>query len=141
MTEDPSRRRFLKRVTTALAAGASGAVSPKAAARARSAPQAAPQSKPKNATVEDRVKHIIVEHLGVDEAKVVPKARLAEDLGADSLDVVELLMACEEAFDIEIECGDEEKLRTVEDLVRYVQTHLKPPKDSGSKKSTASSGR
>jgi acyl carrier protein len=76
------------------------------------------------------VKRIIVEHLGIDEAKVVPKARLAEDLGADSLDVVELVLALEEAFDIEIPEEEGEKLRTVNDVIRCVQSHVKTPKKS-----------
>ena len=133
MGENPSRRRFLKRVTTVLAAGAAGAALPKAA-RPTSSPQATSPGKPKSASVEERVKRIVIEQLGVEEAEVVPKARLAEDLGADSLDVVELIMALEEAFDIEIEDGEAEKLKTVGDLIQCVQAHLKPAKEPGKQK-------
>lgn len=69
---------------------------------------------------EARVKKIIVEHLNVDAEKVVPAADLQSDLGADSLDLVELIMACEEEFGIEIPEGDEDKLRTVDDVVAYL---------------------
>ena len=84
--------------------------------------------KPKTLSVELRVKKIIVEQLGVDEDKVVPKARFVEDLGADSLDTVELVMAFEEAFDIEIPDDDAEKIRTVQDAIDYIKAHMKPPK-------------
>lgn len=134
MSEGSSRRRFLKGVATVLAAGTAAAL-PKATQRPASSDQAPPPGKPKNATVESRVKRIIVEHLGVDEAKVVPKARLAEDLGADSLDVVALMMACEAGFNIEIGYDEEQKLRTVEDLIQCVQRHLKPGKDASNRPS------
>jgi acyl carrier protein len=64
------------------------------------------------AAVEDKVKQIIVEQLGVDEGEVTPNASFVDDLGADSLDTVELVMAFEEAFDIEIPDEDAEKIRT-----------------------------
>ncbi len=63
------------------------------------------------ASVEERVKQIIVEQLGVDEAEVTPNASFVDDLGADSLDTVELVMAFEEAFEIEIPDEDAEKIR------------------------------
>ena len=69
------------------------------------------------ASVEERVKQIIVEQLGVDEAEVTPSASFVDDLGADSLDTVELVMAFEEAFEIEIPDEDAEKIRTVQDAV------------------------
>ena len=69
------------------------------------------------ASVEERVKQIIVEQLGVDEAEVTPAASFVDDLGADSLDTVELVMAFEEAFEIEIPDEDAEKIRTVQDAV------------------------
>ena len=75
------------------------------------------------AAVEDKVKQIIVEQLGVDEAEVTPTASFVDDLGADSLDQVELIMAFEEAFDIEIPDEDAEKIRTVKDAVEYVYKH------------------
>ena len=77
------------------------------------------------ATVEERVKQIIVEQLGVDEAEVTPAASFVDDLGADSLDTVELVMAFEEAFDIEIPDEDAEKIRTVQDAVSYIDQHAK----------------
>jgi acyl carrier protein len=67
--------------------------------------------------VEDSVKQIIVDQLGVDEAEVTPNASFIDDLGADSLDTVELVMAFEEAFDIEIPDEDAENIRTVQDAV------------------------
>ena len=134
MNEGASRRKFLKRLTTVLAAGAGASVLTKSGAGAEAGPQAAPQSKSRSATVEGRVKQIIVEELGVEKEKVVPTARLVEDLGADSLDVVELVMALEEAFDFEIPEDDAEKFRTVEDIVRYVQAHSKPAKNPGDNK-------
>ncbi len=80
------------------------------------------------AAVEERVKQIIVEQLGVDEAEVTPSASFVDDLGADSLDTVELVMAFEEAFDIEIPDEDAEKIRTVNDAVDYIEKHAKAGK-------------
>jgi acyl carrier protein len=77
------------------------------------------------ATLEERVKQIIVEQLGVDEAEVTPNASFVDDLGADSLDTVELVMAFEEAFDIEIPDEQAEKIRTVKDAIDYINTHSK----------------
>jgi len=77
------------------------------------------------ASVEERVKQIIVEQLGVDEAEVTSKASFVDDLGADSLDTVELVMAFEEAFDVEIPDEDAEKIRTVQDAISYIEAHAK----------------
>ena len=77
------------------------------------------------ASVEERVKQIIVEQLGVDEAEVTPKASFVDDLGADSLDTVELVMAFEEAFEVEIPDEEAEKIRTVKDAVDYIGAHSK----------------
>src|SRR6266404_2136336 len=77
------------------------------------------------AGVEDKVKQIIVEQLGVDEGEVTSNASFVDDLGADSLDTVELVMAFEEAFDIEIPDEDAEKIRTVKDAVEYIDKHSK----------------
>lgn len=75
------------------------------------------------AAVEEKVKQIIVDQLGVDEAEVVPSAAFIDDLGADSLDIVELVMALEEGFDLEIPDEDAEKIRTVKDAVEYIEAH------------------
>jgi acyl carrier protein len=72
-------------------------------------------------SVEDRVKQIIVEKLQVNEDQVVPEASLMEDLGADSLDIVELVMAFEEEFDQEIPDEDTEKIRTVGEILQYLK--------------------
>jgi acyl carrier protein len=77
------------------------------------------------ASVEERVKQIIVEQLGVDEAEVTPTASFVDDLGADSLDQVELVMAFEEAFSIEVPDEDAEKMTTVKDAVEYIDKHAK----------------
>lgn len=77
------------------------------------------------ASVEEKVKQIIVEQLGVDEAEVTSNASFVDDLGADSLDTVELVMAFEEAFDLEIPDEDAEKIRTVKDAVDYIEKHSK----------------
>ena len=74
-----------------------------------------------NKPVEERVKEIIVEQLGVEEADVIPAAKFIEDLGADSLDTVELVMAFEEEFDIEIPDEDAEKITTVGDAISYIK--------------------
>ena len=77
------------------------------------------------ASVEDKVKHIIVEQLGVDEDEVKATASFVDDLGADSLDVVELVMALEEEFGLEISDEDAEKLRTVQQAIEYIETNTK----------------
>ena len=71
--------------------------------------------------VEERVKEIIVEQLGVEEDDVTPTARFIEDLGADSLDTVELVMALEEHFDIQIPDEEAEKIATVGDAISYIK--------------------
>jgi acyl carrier protein len=71
--------------------------------------------------VEERVKEIIVEQLGVEEDEVLPAAKFIEDLGADSLDTVELVMAFEEEFDLEIPDEDAEKIATVGDATSYIK--------------------
>ncbi len=72
-------------------------------------------------TVDERVKEIICEQLGVEEDDVIPNAKFIEDLGADSLDTVELVMAFEEEFDIEIRDEDAEKIVTVGDAIQYIK--------------------
>ena len=70
----------------------------------------------------EKVKSIIVEQLGVDADEVTPEASFIDDLGADSLDIVELVMAFEETFGLEIPDEDAEKISTVADAVRYIQS-------------------
>jgi acyl carrier protein len=72
-------------------------------------------------SVEDKVKEIIIEQLGVEEDDVNPNAKFIEDLGADSLDTVELVMALEENFDIQIPDEDAEKIVTVGDAIQYIK--------------------
>jgi acyl carrier protein len=78
--------------------------------------------------INERVKQIIGEQLGVDEAEVTPSASFVDDLGADSLDQVELVMALEEAFDLEIPDEDAEKIRSVQDAIDYIDKHAKVAK-------------
>ncbi|HEV3114556.1 MAG TPA: acyl carrier protein [Candidatus Binataceae bacterium] len=75
------------------------------------------------ADVESRVREIISEQLGVAATEVTPEASFIEDLGADSLDIVELVMALEEEYGMEISDEDAEKIRTVKDVVDYIQAH------------------
>ena len=77
------------------------------------------------ASVEEKVKHIIVEQLGVDDEEVKSVASFVDDLGADSLDVVELVMALEEEFGLEISDEDAEKLTTVQQATDYIQGRAK----------------
>jgi len=70
-----------------------------------------------------RVKEIVAEQLGVEETLVVPEASFMDDLGADSLDTVELVMALEEEFDIEIPDEDAEKIQSVNDAIEYITEH------------------
>ena len=72
-------------------------------------------------SVQDRVKEIIVEQLGVNPDQVTPEAKFIEDLGADSLDTVELVMAFEEDFGAEIPDEDAEKLQAVGDVIKYIE--------------------
>ena len=74
--------------------------------------------------VQDRVSEIIVEQLGVSAEEIKPEASFIDDLGADSLDIVELVMAMEEAFDIEIPDDDAEKMQTIGDAMAYVKERL-----------------
>ena len=75
--------------------------------------------------IESKVKEIIVENLGVDAATVNPQASFVNDLGADSLDTVELVMALEEEFDIEIPDEEAEKIQTVGQAIDYIKAHKK----------------
>src|SRR4029078_9476292 len=81
--------------------------------------------------VADKVKSIIVEQLGVDEEEVTPDASFVDDLGADSLDTVELVMAFEEEFGIEIPDEDAEKITRVKEAVEYIESHAKSKKEAG----------
>jgi acyl carrier protein len=80
------------------------------------------------ASIDEKVKQIVVEQLGVDEGEVTPKASFVDDLGADSLDQVELVMAFEEGFDLEIPDEAAEKIRTVQDAIDYIEKHAKVSK-------------
>ena len=71
--------------------------------------------------IADKVKKLIAEKLEVDPGDVVPKASLIDDLGADSLAIVEMIMTMEEEFDIEVPDEDAEQLRTVEDAIKYIE--------------------
>jgi acyl carrier protein len=73
---------------------------------------------------EEKVKSIIVEQLGVSEGEVTDAASFVDDLGADSLDTIELVMAFEEAFSIEIPDEDAEKIRTVRNAIDYIESHV-----------------
>ena len=75
--------------------------------------------------VEEKIKQIIVEHLGIDEGEITPNASFMDDLGADSLDAVELVMAFEEAFDIDISDEAAEKIRAVKEAIDYIDRYAK----------------
>jgi acyl carrier protein len=75
-------------------------------------------------SVEEKIKNIIVEKLSVEADEVVMAASFVDDLGADSLDLVELIMAMEEAFDMEISDDQAEKLQTVQDAMDYIKKHV-----------------
>lgn len=76
------------------------------------------------ASIEQRLKELIVQQLGVDENAVVPEAKFIDDLGADSLDLVELIMALEDEYGIEIPDEDAEKIVTVGDAINYLKERL-----------------
>ncbi|MGA2109632.1 MAG: acyl carrier protein [Syntrophorhabdales bacterium] len=76
-------------------------------------------------TIAEKVKKMIVEQLGVNESEVQPEAKFIDDLGADSLDIVELVMALEDEYGIEIPDEDAEKIETVGDAIRYIEEHKK----------------
>jgi acyl carrier protein len=75
--------------------------------------------------IQERVKQIVVKQLSVEEGKVVPEAKFIDDLGADSLDTVELVMAFEEEFKIDIPDSDAEGIRSVGDAIKYIEQHAK----------------
>ena len=75
--------------------------------------------------VAEKVKKMNVEQLGVSESEVVPEAKFIDDLGADSLDIVELVMALEDEYGIEIPDEDAEKIETVGDAIKYIEEHMK----------------
>jgi acyl carrier protein len=75
-------------------------------------------------TVSEKVRKMIVDQLGVNESEVVPEAKFIDDLGADSLDIVELIMALEDEYGIEIPDEDAEKIETVGDAIRYIEEHM-----------------
>ena len=73
--------------------------------------------------IETQVKQIVVDHLGIDEAKVTPESKFIDDLGADSLDTVELVMAFEEKFSIEIPDDAAETIQTVQNAIDFIQSN------------------
>ena len=77
------------------------------------------------ATVSERLRNIIVEQLGVEESEVIPSASFTEDLNADSLDLVELIMSLEEEFKLQISDEDAEKITTVGEAEEYIEEHLR----------------
>ena len=78
-----------------------------------------------SATIEQKVKNIIADQLGVGEDEIKSTSSFIEDLGADSLDIVELVMAMEEEFEVEIPDEEAENIKTVQDAVNYITTHKK----------------
>jgi acyl carrier protein len=78
-----------------------------------------------SATIEQKVKNIIADQLGVGEEEIKPTSSFIEDLGADSLDIVELVMAMEEEFEVEIPDEEAENIKTVQDAVNYITSHKK----------------
>ena len=72
--------------------------------------------------IQEQVKKIVVDHLGIDESKVIPEAKFIDDLGADSLDTVELVMAFEEEFGSEISDSEAEKILTVGDAIKFIES-------------------
>jgi acyl carrier protein len=76
-----------------------------------------------NVPMEEKVQKIVAEKLSVEPEEVIPKASFVDDLGADSLDLVELIMAMEEEFDIEIPDEEAEKIQTVQDAINYIKEH------------------
>jgi acyl carrier protein len=72
----------------------------------------------------DKIKKIVAEQLAIDESKIVPEASFSEDLGADSLDTVELVMALEEEFGVQISDEDAQKLAKVQDVITYIESKL-----------------
>jgi acyl carrier protein len=81
-----------------------------------------------NATIESKVKSIIADQLGVGDEEIKPESSFIEDLGADSLDIVELVMAMEEEFEVEIPDEEAENIKTVGDAISYINTHKSEPK-------------
>jgi acyl carrier protein len=75
-------------------------------------------------TVSEKVKKMIVDQLGVSESEVIDEAKFIDDLGADSLDIVELIMALEDEYGLEIPDEDAEKIETVGDAIKYIEEHL-----------------
>jgi acyl carrier protein len=78
-----------------------------------------------SSNIDERVKKIVAEQLGVSEGEIKPESSFVEDLGADSLDTVELVMALEEEFDCEIPDDQAEKITTVKQAIEYINAHLK----------------
>jgi acyl carrier protein len=125
MSWNLSRRRFLEMFGTVAAGYWQGVIAGKEDQNAPPKPKPGPSKNKSTDAIEKRVKEIVIELLLVDEADVTPSARFVEDLGADSLDIVELVMALEDAFEIEIPDVDAEKLRTVKQTIEYIKSRSK----------------
>jgi acyl carrier protein len=102
-----------------------GLLERRACGKKRGAEQCANSEGEPRMNIEQKVKDIIVQQLGVDPEKVKPEASFVEDLGADSLDTVELVMAFEEEFGVEIPDDEAEKIRSVGDAINYLKEHVK----------------
>ncbi|MCC6642522.1 MAG: acyl carrier protein [Deltaproteobacteria bacterium] len=76
--------------------------------------------------IRERIHQILFRHLGADEVELAPEADLQDDLGADSLDVIELVMAFEESFDLQVPDEDVERMRTIGDIERYLEKRVHP---------------
>jgi acyl carrier protein len=91
--------------------------------RFKHTPFSSRRTKEERMSTEDKVKKMIAEKLNVDPSEVVPEAKFVDDLGADSLDLVELIMTMEEEFDMEIPDEDQEKIVSVKDAIDYINSH------------------
>ena len=112
-------------IVSTLSAGASGVAIDGGGQSGPRTDNTVPAQTAPEASVADQVKKIVIEHLGVEEKQVTPGARFIEDLHADSLDTVELVMAFEEQFSIEIPDEDACRIKTIGDAVDYLEAHAK----------------
>ena len=130
--QSPQRRALLVRSTALGAASLLAQPARLLAVRQDTGKTAQEQLTPEEQAVDRKIVKIIAEHLDIDEKRVVPTARLCEDRGADSLDGTEMLMACEEEFDIDITCDDAKSWNTVGDVMCSVNAVLARKKAAAS---------